>query len=134
VQPRASSELIPGVLEDIGAILDVIEPDDTEPDDIGGMFEDIGGMLEDIGAILDDIGAMLDDIEAIPDDIGPDDIGVMLDDIEDILDMDEVEIICIELSVDGIAIVVMSADMLDPLMSILFLIPIVLIEEASEDI
>lgn len=110
------------MLEDIGAILDDIEPDD------------IGGMLEDIGAILDDIGAMLDDIEAIPDDIGPDDIGVMLDDIEDMLDMDEVEIICIELSVDEIAIVVVSADMLDPLMSILFLIPIVLIEEVSEDV
>ncbi len=131
------------MLEDIGAILD-----DIEPDDIGGMLEDIGGMLEDIeailddigailddiGAILDDIGAMLDDIEAIPDDIGPDDIGVMLDDIEDILDMEEVEVICIELSVDEIAIVVVSADMLVPLMSILFLIPIVLLEEASEDI
>jgi len=144
VQPRASSELIPGVLG-------------TDP-----MLEDIGAILDDIGAILDDTGAILDDIEAIPDDIEPDDIGimldgigvmldgigvmldgigvmldgigVMLDEIEDILDMDEVEVICIELSVVDIAIALMSADMLDPLMSILFLIPIVLVEEVSEDI
>lgn len=108
VQPFAFSELMSGVF-DIDPVLG-IDP-----------------MPEDIGAILEDIGAMLDDIDPIPEDIGP-----VPDDIESRLDMGEAEVICIELSVDDIAIAVMSVDMLDALMSILFIIPIVLIEEVSE--
>lgn len=58
-------------------------------------------------------------------------IDAILDDIGDIPDM---EVIRIELSVGDISVILMSADMLDPLMSMLFLIPIMLIEEVSKDI
>ena len=89
MQPRALSELIPGILE--------IDP------------------ILGIDAIFDDIGAILDDIGAI-------------------LDMGEIEIICVELSISDISVFVMSAGMPDPLMSILFFIPVMLIEEVSDDI
>lgn len=76
--------------------------------DIDSMF-DIDAML-DIGVMLD-IGAMLD-------------IGVMLD-------IGEVEVICIESSVIDVSFVVISATMLDPPISILFFIPVILIGEVS---
>lgn len=56
-------------------------------------------------------------------------------DIAAILDiMGELEVICIGASVVDISFIVVSADMLDPPMSILLCIPVMLIEGVSEDI
>lgn len=67
-------------------------------------------------------------------------IDAMLD-IGAILDIGAVEVICVELSIGDISVVVISADMrdppmsmLDPLTSTLFFIPAILIEEVSEHI
>jgi len=58
------------------------------------------------------------------------DIDAMLD-IGVMLDIGEVEVICIESSVIDVSFVVISATMLDPPISILFFIPVILIGEVS---
>lgn len=79
---------------------------------IGGMQP--RGVSEPIPCVLD-IDAMLD-------------IGAILD------IMGEVEVICIGATVVDIPFIFISADMLDPPISILLFIPVMLIESVSGDI
>lgn len=67
------------------------------------------------------------------------DIGPMLEidailDCEAMFGMGEVEVICTALSIVDISIIVISVDMLDPPMTILLCIPVMLIEEESVEV
>ena len=58
------------------------------------------------------------------------DIGAILN-MGTILNMGEVEVICVEPSVVDIHFIIMSANVVDPPMSILLSIPVMLVGEAS---